>query len=156
MLTVLALTLTAAADCVPEGELIVIQDDLMRVSTELADDLEIEVESMTTDDRVPWSNAEGEIIEADAATLEEGALRKGYFVYEDHVMLRAGSTGLTIEEGAFLIAGMGVEVVVFMTSDFTFDEGVIFATSLVAGPLEDIEGLIPEGAVQLIPSPTCE
>ncbi len=155
MLTMLALTLTASADCVPRGESIVIQDDLMRVSVDHADDLEIQVESMTADDRVPWTSGEGEVLVLDAETLEEGEVREGYFVYEDHIMMRLGSTGLTIEKYAFEIAGMGTEVLVFMTSDFIFEDHVIFATSIVAGPLEAIEGDIPEGAVQLIPSPTC-
>ncbi|MFT4976669.1 MAG: hypothetical protein ACI8S6_002574 [Myxococcota bacterium] len=160
MLTMLALTLNgyAADDCVPEGDTIVIQDDLMRISADQADDIEIQVETMVTDDRVPWRNGEGEVIEADAAALEEGDLRRSYIVTEDHIMLRAGSSGLTInmEEYIFQIAGMGTEVLVFMTSDASFEDNLIFASTIVAGPLEAIEGEIPEGALQLIPSPTCE
>ncbi|MFT5679612.1 MAG: hypothetical protein ACI8RZ_000516 [Myxococcota bacterium] len=157
MLTTLALTLTAAAatDCVPEGEHIVIQDDLMMISVENAGDLEIQIETMVTDDRVPLWDGEGEVIEATAGVLSEGNLRKGFFVFEDNIVMRTGSTGLIINEYAFEIVGMGTEVLVFMTSDFIFEDHVIFATAMVSGPLEAIEGDIPKGALQLIPSPTC-
>ena len=157
MLLALALTLdTAAADCMARGEYIIMEDDLMRVSIDNADDIEIQVETLIADDRVPWSDGAGEVIEAGPAALAEGELRRGFYVYEDHVMMRMGSTGLTIDEGTFLIAGMGTEVVVFLSGDFVYEDDIIFATSAIAGPLEAIEGEIPTDAVQLIPTPRCE
>lgn len=156
MLTALVLTLTAAADCMDARDYIIMEDDLMRVSIDNADEIEIHVEALVADDRVPFPSGEGDVVTVGAAELAEGEPRRGFSVFEDDVILRTGSTGVTIDERAFLIAGMGTEVLVFFLSgDFVYEDNIIFATSAVVGPLEAVEAEIPEGAVQLIPTPTC-
>jgi len=149
MLFAILASASFAADCVPRGEYIVTEDNIMLMAADVVEDMQIAAAAVTTDAGILTGRGEGtETVEA--ADLEDQRLASGW-VIEDDIIFYAG---LAAEEYA-LIAGMGTEVLVFFSGGPEVDEDNVFHSEAVSilPASEDIE--VPEGAVELMVAPTC-
>lgn len=175
MLAMIAFSAVAAAsDCVESDGYIIIEDDLMMIADDVGSFV-VGGAEITTSAGLLYGEGEA-LTTASAASLEEGALAEGW-VIEDDIIYRSD---LTIEEGSFLIAGMGTEVLIFFMArgpigeregsdgsvfednvvlrmtDYVFEDDVILRTSgLIVGTAAALEGEVPEDAIQLVSLPRC-